>query len=36
MAKVFLVNPNKYGRGHTHIWIASHSSFLKKNENKTL
>ena len=33
MAKVLLVNPNKYGRGHTHIWIASHSSILKKNNH---
>ena len=33
MAKVLLINPNKYGRGHTHIWIASHSSILKKNNH---
>lgn len=33
MAKVLLVNPNKWGRGITHIWIASHSSILKKNNH---
>ena len=30
MAKVLLVNPNKWGRGITSIWIASHSAKLKK------
>ena len=30
MAKILLLNPNKWGRGITHIWIASHSSILKK------
>lgn len=34
MAKVLLLNPNKWGRGIAHIWIASHSSILKKNEHK--
>jgi anaerobic magnesium-protoporphyrin IX monomethyl ester cyclase len=29
MAKVLLVNPNKWGRGVTAIWIASHSGLLK-------
>jgi len=29
MAKVLLINPNKWGRGVTHIWIASHTSVLK-------
>ena len=29
MAKILLVNPNKWGRGITHIWIASHSATLK-------
>ena len=33
MAKILLINPNKYGRGHTHIWIASHSSILKRNNH---
>ena len=23
---VLLINPNKWGRGITHIWIASHST----------
>ncbi len=31
MAKILLINPNKWGRGITSIWIASHSSILKKN-----
>ena len=30
MSKILLINPNKWGRGVTHIWIASHSSILKK------
>ena len=30
MAKVLLINPNKWGRGITAIWIASHSASLKK------
>ena len=34
MAKILLVNPNKWGRGITHIWIASHSSVLKKKNHK--
>ncbi len=34
MAKVLLVNPNKWGRGIAHIWIASHSSILKKSNHK--
>tara|TARA_X000000368_G_C23018910_1_gene707067 strand:+ start:133 stop:1656 length:1524 start_codon:yes stop_codon:yes gene_type:complete len=29
MSKVLLINPNKWGRGITAIWIASHSSALK-------
>ena len=29
--KILLLNPNKWGRGITPIWIASHSSILKKN-----
>ena len=34
MAKILLINPNKWGRGITHIWIASHSGVLKKNNHK--
>jgi radical SAM superfamily enzyme YgiQ (UPF0313 family) len=34
MAKILLINPNRWGRGITHIWIASHSGFLKKNNHK--
>ena len=34
MAKILLINPNKWGRGITHIWIASHSGILKKNNHK--
>ena len=34
MFKVLLINPNKWGRGITHIWIASHSSMLKKKNIK--
>ncbi len=29
--KILLLNPNKWGRGITAIWIASHSSILKKS-----
>ncbi len=31
MAKILLLNPNKWGRGITTIWIASHSGLLKEN-----
>ena len=31
MSKILLVNPNKWGRGITAIWIASHSGILKKH-----
>lgn len=34
MAKVLLINPNKWGRGITHIWIASHSAALKRKNHK--
>ncbi len=34
MAKVLIINPNKWGRGITHLWIASHSSLLKKNKHQ--
>ena len=33
MAKILLINPNKWGRGITHIWIATHSSILKKKKH---
>ena len=29
MSKVLLINPNKWGRGITHIWIPSHTAVLK-------
>ena len=35
MTKVLFVNPNKWGRGITPIWIASHSAVLKKNGHIT-
>ena len=31
MAKILLINPNKWGRGITPIWIASHTAILKNN-----
>ena len=34
MAKILLINPNKWGRGITHIWIATHSSILKKKKHE--
>ena len=34
MAKILLINPNKWGRGITHIWIASHSGILKRNNHR--
>jgi hypothetical protein len=34
VAKILLINPNKWGRGITHIWIASHSSILKKSNHE--
>ena len=30
MLKILFINPNKWGRGITTIWIASHSAILKK------
>lgn len=30
MAKILLINPNKWGRGITAIWIASHAAVLKR------
>ena len=34
MSKILLLNPNKWGRGITHIWIASHSGILKRNNHR--
>ena len=31
-----LINPNKWGRGITHIWIASHASSLKPDHEVEL
>jgi len=31
VSKILLINPNKWGRGITHIWIATHSQILKKS-----
>jgi anaerobic magnesium-protoporphyrin IX monomethyl ester cyclase len=36
MAKILFINPNKWGRGITPIWIASHYATLKKNHNVQL
>jgi len=33
MSKILFINPNKWGRGITHIWIASHSGILKRNNH---
>ena len=30
MAKILIINPNKWGRGITFLWMASHSALLKK------
>lgn len=30
-AKILIINPNKWGRGITHIWIASHTAVLRHN-----
>ena len=34
MSKILLINPNKWGRGITHIWIASHTAALEKNNHE--
>ena len=34
MAKILLLNPNKWGRGITTIWVASHSSILKQSQHQ--
>jgi len=34
MAKILFLNPNKWGRGITTIWIASHSAVLKNNNHE--
>jgi anaerobic magnesium-protoporphyrin IX monomethyl ester cyclase len=31
MTKILFINPNKWGRGITTIWVASHSGLLKRN-----
>ena len=33
--KILFINPNKWGRGVTTIWIASHSGILKRNGYET-
>lgn len=30
MAKILFINPNRWGRGITHIWLASHSGLIGK------
>ena len=34
LVKVLLINPNKWGRGITSIWIASHAASLKSSNNE--
>lgn len=34
MAKILLINPSKWGRGITPIWIASHSALLKSKNHE--
>ena len=34
MSKILFLNPNRWGRGITHIWIASHSGILKRNDHE--
>ncbi len=34
MAKILIINPNKWGRGITHIWIASHTGILRHNKHE--
>lgn len=34
MAKVLLINPNKWGRGITTIWIPSHTAILRANHHQ--
>ena len=34
MSRVLLINPNKWGRGITHIWIPTHASILKRQDMK--
>ena len=29
MSKILLINPNKWGRGITHIWIPTHTAVLR-------
>ncbi len=35
MSKILFLNPNKWGRGITPIWIASHSALLKNKGHET-
>ena len=34
MAKILIINPNKWGRGITFLWMASHSALLKKHNHE--
>ena len=34
MAKILLIQPNKWGRGITSIWIPSHSAILKNAKHE--
>ena len=34
MAKILIVNPNRWGRGITHIWIPTHTSVLRDAGHK--
>ena len=36
MTKILLINPNKWGRGITHIWIATHSASTGEEHNVEL
>ena len=34
MARILLINPNKWGRGITAIWIPAHAALLKARGHK--
>ena len=34
MTKILLLNPNKWGRGITSIWIPSHAAILKDRNHQ--
>ena len=34
MTRILLINPSKWGRGITPIWIASHAAILKEGQNE--